>query len=97
MSEYTNNANENDGAFEIDVTNKLSGVFVDGKVRVLPENTLGQILQNYADDIGVEKSKAVIFENKRTNKETTDRTMTVSKFELRNGDVLSMNDDGSVA
>ena len=37
------------------------------------------------------------FTNKRTSRETNDLDMTVDEFELMQGDVLFVNDDGCVA
>lgn len=88
-----NNKNE----INIDLTNKISGATVP-KVPVYGKNTLGQVLQEYAADIGVNpKDSKIIFENKRTGKSTSDTNETVEGFDLREGDVLAIGDNAGVA
>ena len=86
-----------DKAFEIDLINKVSGATLPG-VPVLSKNTLGQILQEYAADIGVNPNDSkIIFVNKRTGSSTSDINETVASFDLREGDVLAVSDNAGVA
>ena len=87
---------EAESTFEINLHNKISGTNYPN-VKVFKKNTLGQILDEYGKDIGIEKNTKVFFTNKRTQKTTTDTNETVEGFELIAGDVLSMCDDNSVA
>lgn len=62
------------------------------------KNTLGQVLQEYAADIGVNpKDSKIIFENKRTGRSTSDTKETVEGFDLCEGDVLAVEDNAGVA
>lgn len=83
-------------AYEIDLVNKLSGAFY-ANASVLPTNTMAQILQEYASDIGIDPKKNVHFENKRTGTEITAQNTTVENLGLKAGDVLAVWDDGNVA
>lgn len=86
-----------EGTLEIDLLNKASGVGYP-RAEVLPENTLGQILDMYAEDLGVDPGDSkVIFENKRTGESTPKRDMTVAAFGLQSGDVLAISDNAGVA
>lgn len=94
----TNEAVNNDKKeINIDLTNKISGATVP-KVPVYGKNTLGQVLQEYAADIGVNpKDSKIIFENKRTGRSTSDTKETVEGFDLCEGDVLAVEDNAGVA
>ena len=82
---------------EISITNKVTGATYP-MVRVYGENTLGQVLKEYAEDIAINPhEKRIIFTNKRTNKSTSDKNMTVAGFGLCNGDVLTACDDSTIA
>lgn len=83
-------------AFEIDLLNKTSGTTYP-KAAVFGTNTLGQVLQEYAADIGVNPTGKVHFENKRTGTSTTDSSETVQGLDLKEGDVLAISDCGVVA
>ena len=72
---------------EISITSQVSGATFP-KARAYKNNTLGQILEGYAADIGVDpEASKTLFINKRTNKSTSDRNMTIEEFDLCNGDV----------
>lgn len=83
-------------SFEIDLMNKVSGVLYT-RACVYGTNTLGQVLQEYAADIGVNPREKVLFENKRTAASTSDPTETVEGLGLREGDVLAISDNAGVA
>ncbi len=88
---------KNEGTINIDLLNKANGTTYPQAV-VLETNTLGQILEEYAADIGINpKNSKIIFTNKRTSRETSNVNETVKGFELREGDVLAIVDDGGVA
>lgn len=78
--------------FEIDLINQVTGTTYP-QTTVYGTNTLGQILNEYADDIGIRKEYKVLFENKRIEKTTYDRNETVEGLGLHDGDVLSVRDD----
>lgn len=82
---------------EIAITCDASGATFP-KARAYKNNTLGQLLDGYAKDIGVDpNSEKIIFINSRTNKSTSDKNMTVEEFGLFSGDVLKIEDDSGVA
>ena len=55
---------EAEGVMEIDLLNKVTGVNYP-KAAVYGDNTLGQILEEYAEDIGVNpRDSKILFENK---------------------------------
>lgn len=83
--------------FEINLLNKETGTTYP-RAAVCGANTLGQVLEGYAADIGVnpEDSK-VIFTNKRTMASTCDTAETIEGLGLQAGDVLAISDDGHVA
>lgn len=82
---------------EIAITSDGSGATFP-KARAYKNNTLGQLLDGYAKDIGVDpNSEKIIFINSRTNKSTSDKNMTVEEFGLFSGDVLKIEDDSGVA
>ena len=77
-----------EGAFEIDLLNKVTGTTYP-QAAVYGTNTLGQVLQEYAVDIGVNPNDSkILFENKRTGVFTTDVNKTVEGLGLQEGDVL---------
>lgn len=81
-------------AFEIDLMNKYTSAAY-ARASVFADNTLLQIISEYADDIGVNpKSSKLIFENKRTGVSTTDTSEKVHGLGLQQGDVLAITDDG---
>ena len=82
--------------FEIDLLNRSTGTDYP-RVAVYGSNTMGQILQEYALDIGVNLKEKVHFENKRTRNSTTDSNETVEGLGLQNRDVLVISDTGIVA
>lgn len=98
----TNNPIEKDltaaeGKFEIELLNKVTNAGYP-RAEVYPNNTLGQILVEYAVDLGVDPDdNKVNFENKRTGETTPKRDMTVAEFGLQAGDVLVVYDNAGVA
>jgi len=81
----------------IDIINKESGTTYP-EAAVYGSNTLGQILEEYAADIGVNpQARKILFENKRTGKSTSDTNETVDGLELCEGDILAIVDDAGVA
>ena len=84
-------------AFEIDLLNKVTGTTYP-QAAVYGTNTLGQVLQEYAIDIGVNPHDSKIhFENKRTGASTSDTNETVGGLDLQEGDVLAISDNAGVA
>ena len=89
--------NENEDVIEISIANKVTGATYP-MVRAYGSNTLGQVLEEYAEDIAINPNeKRIVFTNKRTNKSTSDKNMTVEGFGLCNGDILVACDDSTVA
>ena len=89
--------NAAEATFEIDLINKVTGTTYP-QATVYGTNTLGQILNEYAEDIGINRKTAkVLFENKRTGDSTSDSNETVDGLGLRAGDVLAISDDCPVA
>lgn len=87
----------NEGAFEIDLLNKITGTTYP-QVAVYGGNTLGQVLKEYAVDIGINPNVSkIIFENKRTAASTNDTNETVGGLGLQEDDVLAISDAGVVA
>ncbi len=87
-----NTFDENEAIIEIDLVNRNTGATYP-LARVYGENTLGQILDEYAEDIGVNKDyRFVSFENKRTGYATRDRNETVERCGLKQGDLLVISD-----
>ena len=83
--------------FSIDLLNKASGATYR-QASVYATNSLGQILDEYAVDIGINpNSSKLIFENKRTNQSTSDKGETVAGLNLQEADILAISDDGGVA
>ena len=86
-----------EGTFEIDLLNKVTGTTYP-KAAVYGTNTLGQVLKEYAPDIGVNPNDSkILFENKRTGDSTSDSTETINGLNLRDGDVLAISDNAGVA
>ena len=86
-----------EGAFEIDLLNKVTGTTYP-QAAVYGTNTLGQVLQEYAVDIGVNPNDSkILFENKRTGASTSDTNETVEGLGLQEGDVLAISDNAGVA
>ena len=86
-----------EATFEIDLINKATGTTYP-RAAVFGTNTLGQILDEYAEDIGINKKDAkILFVNKRTGAETPDRNETVKDLGLQAGDVLAIADNCGVA
>lgn len=83
--------------FAIDLINKVTGTTYS-QASVYGVNTLGQILQEYAADIGINpKDNKITFDNKRTGDSTNDLNETVAGLNLQEGDVLAISDSGVVA
>ena len=86
-----------DSIMEIDILNRVTGTNYP-KAPVYGDNTLGQVLQEYAIDIGVNPDDSkILFENKRTGDSTSDKNETVSGLSLQTGDVLAVSDNAGVA
>lgn len=84
-------------AFEIDLLNKVTGT-TNPQAAVYGTNTLGQVLHEYAVDIGVNPNDSkLLFENKRTGASTSDTNETVGGLGLQEGDVLAISDNAGVA
>ena len=74
--------------FEIDLLNKVTGTTYP-QAAVYGTNTLGQVLQEYAVDIGVNPNDSkILFENKRTGTSTNTMNATIKDLELQKGDTL---------
>ena len=87
---------EVEGAFEIDLLNKVTGVNYP-KAAVYGDNTLGQILEEYAEDIGVNpRDSKILFENKRTGASTSDSSETVAGLKLQTGDILVISENAHI-
>ena len=83
--------------FSIDLLNKVTGCSYP-HAEVYGANTLGQVLKEYAVDIGIDAHDAkVLFECKRTGASTSDLNETVEGLGLREGDVLAISDNAGVA
>ena len=94
IDNYLNDAEE---IVEVSITSQVSGATYP-KARAYKNNTLGQVLEGYAEDIGVSPADdKILFINKRTQKSTSDKNMTIEAFDLCNGDVLVLGDDAKVA
>ncbi len=85
-----------EASYEIDLLNKATGVTFP-KVAVYGNNTLGQLLAEYAADIGMNPNDMVLFENKRTGATTSDKNETVSGLGLTENDILAVSDNARVA
>ncbi len=82
---------------ENELLNKVTGVNYP-QAAVYGNNTLGQVLEEYATDIGVNpRDSKILFENKRTGRSTSDTTETVAGLELEAGDVLAISENAGVA
>ncbi len=83
--------------FEIDLLNKVTGTTYP-QAAVYGTNTLGQVLQEYAADIGVNPHDSkILFENKRTGTSTSDLNETVDGLGLQKNDILAISDNAGVA
>lgn len=83
--------------FEIDLLNKVTGTTYP-QAAVYSTNTLGQILSEYAVDIGVNPNDGkILFENKRTGASTSDTNESIEGLGLQDGDVLAISDNAGVA
>mgnify|MGYP007064544974 CR=1 FL=1 len=98
----TNNPIEKDltaaeGKFEIELLNKVTNAGYP-RAEVYPNNTLGQILVEYAVDLGVDPDDSKVNSRTSAPAETTpSATMTVAEFGLQAGDVLVVYDNAGVA
>ena len=85
-----------EGSFNIGIRNKTTGS--KANMSVLAANQLIQIATGCKNKIGINpNSSNYIFEHERTGKSTSDGTLTVGEFGLKENDVLVINDDGQVA
>lgn len=86
-----------ENTFEIDLLNKVTGTSYP-QAAVYGTNTLGQVLGEYAADIGVNPNDSkILFENKRTGASTSDTNETIAGLGLQEGDVLAISDNAGVA
>ena len=86
-----------ENTFEIDLLNKVTGTSYP-QAAVYGTNTLGQVLGEYAADIGVNPNDSkILFENKRTGASTSDTNETIAGLGLQGGDVLAISDNAGVA
>lgn len=86
-----------EGTYEINLINKQTGTTYPN-APVLATNTMEQVLQEYAADIGINpKDHKVLFANKRTGQETSESSTTVQDLGLKPGDVLAICDNAGVA
>ena len=82
---------------EVDLVNKASGTTYP-RAAVYGTNTLGQLLMEYAADIGINPNDSkILFENKRTGISTSDTNESIAGLGLQNGDVLAFSDNAGVA
>lgn len=82
--------------YEIHVKHGVS--FQKTSIKVLSANTLGQVFNKTAQEIGIDPRKDnSIFMNEQTGSSTTDSTMTVGEFGLINGSTVVVHPDGKVA
>lgn len=89
--------NTAEGTIEIDLMNKQTGATYCN-APVLGTNTMVQVLQEYAADIGINpRDSKILFENKRTGQETSDKNATVEHMGLKTGDILAIADNAGVA
>lgn len=88
---------EKENIIEINLLNKTTGTTYS-KAPVQGDNTLGQLVEEYAEDLGINRSGSKIhFENKRTGEVTSDPDVTVEELGLLESDVLAISDDAIVA
>ncbi len=81
-----------EGIIKIDLVNRLNGKFYLN-VRLYPENSMAQILTEFAKELGIDPRKNILFLNKRTGKETEDRSVAAGELGLETGDVLVICED----
>ena len=83
--------------FSIDLRNKVTGTNYP-KVSVYGMNTLGQVVQEYGTDIGIDpNNRKNLFENERTGASTSDMGETIAGLGLQEGDILVICDNRAVA
>ncbi len=76
----------------IGVLNGVTHESIPGGIPVYRINTLGQVLERYAADIGMEwYDDWVCFQNRRTGAETMDANQTIGSLDLNEGDTLSIS------
>lgn len=80
----------------IDLLNSVTGTPFP-EVPVYKSNTLGQVIKEYHEDLGINPDAKLQFRNKRTGMDTKDSNETVQGLGLEEGDVLAICDDGNVA
>lgn len=82
--------------FDLKICNKASGA--KDTMSVYSKNELGQVCVACEDLIGINpNSSTFVFENARTQKSTSDKSMTLEDFDIKKGDTLIISDDGKVA
>ena len=80
----------------IDLLNRMTGVCYP-KALVCDDNTLGQILKEYAEDLGFQpEDSKYLFKNKRTGDATSDSSETVAGLKLQTGDILVISDNAHI-
>lgn len=107
LDEVENTTSETE-AVKADPTNKPKADLtivvknaVTGQKTTMPvylNNQLAQIATGCKSKIGINpSSSSYIYEHEGTGKSTTDGSLTVEEFGLKEHDVLSISDDGKVA
>lgn len=85
-----------DGEFMIHLMNKLTGTYLQD-VPVVSANTMGQLMEAYAEELVINIERRLNFENKRLHITKNSLTDTVGSLSLQAGDVLVVCDDETVA
>lgn len=91
----SNNTNTYDNVFEITVKNMNS----ESKtmIPVLPENTLEQVFNGVAGELGLDKYKTNNFYINDSNESTTDGGLRLREFGIKDHSMLRIQQDGKVA
>ena len=95
LGEVESTRQNGDATFVIHVANKESNINVT--VDAVAENTLGQIAEVTKEKLGLGNTNKVTFENKKTNKSTADKNMTLQGFGIGPEDCLHVSTEGIVA
>ncbi|MCR4657262.1 MAG: hypothetical protein K5770_13720 [Lachnospiraceae bacterium] len=84
------------GAFDINVMNKLSGSKT--RLYVTADNTLGQVMEYTAGTLGLDRKKInSIFVNERTGLTSSDSGMSLREFDVLPDTLVSICQDSKVA
>lgn len=91
-----NYATSTQEAFDIYVKNGVSGAKTT--LLVYPANTLKQVFDKTAKEIGIDPNKSNnIFINEETGNSSTDCGMSIAEFSINPNGILSIHQDGKVA